>query len=415
MTLLPLGQVENAAPGRYEIKILELRHATDQELQAGKNREVLKARGLALLLEVIDTFQQVRLPQTRVRAQVQTAQLLWASDEKRASKLMADAIDGVKEYLDKVDTDDQDYDQTYSFAMQLRQEVLQALAPHDPEMALSFLRSTRTLINPNAGQNNGQPNQELQFELQLASQITAADPKRAFQIAEDSLKKGYSSSLLDTLARLRTTDPELAARLAKEIAAKLQGDKLLKSPEAAMLAVNLLRFVRSPSRRNQTATTSAAPANIPLLSEQEYGDLFQKTLAEGLSYSAPPTNNYSPERNAAQNILNSFKSMGSEIEGLAPGSTAAVEEGQSNSILLPTRKALSGSSIKTQLTAALWKRRWKQPARHRERSRSTLSAGCRKSRSRRRLRPRPPNPHGPRLECSPAPVCVGQYRSASDL
>ena len=215
----PLNQIENPPPGRYEIKILELRHATAQELQAGKNRAVLKAKGLALLPEVIDTLQQVRLPQTRVRAQVQTAQLLWSSDEKRASKLIGDAIDGVKEYLASVDADDEEYYQSYSFAMQLRQEVLQALAPHDPELALSFLRSTRTLIDPNAGQNNGQRNQELQFELQLAGQITAADPKRAFQIAEDSLKQGYSSSLVDTLARLRTSDPELAAKLAKEIAA----------------------------------------------------------------------------------------------------------------------------------------------------------------------------------------------------
>src|SRR2546426_4280875 len=325
--ITPLDQVENAPSGRYEIKILELRHATDQELQAGKNREVLKAKGLALLLEVIDTVPQVRLPQTRVRAQVQSAQLLWGSDEKRASKLIADAIDGVKEYLAKVDADEEDYYQSYAFAMELRQEGLHALAPHDPEMALSFLRSTRTLIiNPDAGQNNSQQNQELQLEIELASQITAADPKRAFQIAEDSLKKGYSYNLLDTLARLRTTDAELAAKLTREIAAKLKGDKLLRSPEAAMLAVNLLRFVRSPSRSNQTTTTSAAPASIPLLSEQEYRDLFQKTLAEGLSYSAPPTNNYSPERNAAQNILNSFQAMSSEMEGIAPGSTAAVEK-----------------------------------------------------------------------------------------
>src|SRR5882672_5381779 len=47
----PLGQMENFAPGRYEIKIVELRRATDQELQASNNQEVLKARGLALLTE----------------------------------------------------------------------------------------------------------------------------------------------------------------------------------------------------------------------------------------------------------------------------------------------------------------------------------------------------------------------------
>src|SRR6266850_195475 len=43
----PLGGYENAS-GRYEIKIVELRKATEQELQAGKSQEVLKASGLAL-------------------------------------------------------------------------------------------------------------------------------------------------------------------------------------------------------------------------------------------------------------------------------------------------------------------------------------------------------------------------------
>jgi hypothetical protein len=322
----PLDQFEDTPPGRYEIKILELRHATEQELQAGKNQEVLKTRGLALAAELAETLQQIHLPQTRVRAQAQTAQLLWKSDEKLAAKLIADAIEGVKEYLANVDIGDQNYYQSYGLAMQLRQEVLQVLAPHDPELALSFLRSTRTLTNPEAGLHNGQQNQELQFELSLAGQITAKDPKRALQLAEDTLKNGYSSSLIDTIVRLRATDPESAVKLAKELAAKLQGEKLLENQEAANLAVSLLRIGRLAARRNQTPTTAAASPDMPLLSEQEYKDLFEKTLADGLSYSAAPSNVYSPERNAAQNILGSLKSMTPEMEGYAPGSVEAVEK-----------------------------------------------------------------------------------------
>ncbi len=324
----PLDQFEDTPPGRYEIRILELRHATEQELQAGKNQELLKTRGLALAAELAETLQQIHLPQTRVRAQAQTAQLLWKSDEKLAAKLIADAIEGVKEYLAKVEIGDQDYYQSYGMAMQLRQEVLQVIAPHDPELALSFLRSTRTLTNPEAGLHNGQQNQELQFELSLASQITAKDPKRALQIAEDTLKNGYSSNLTDTIVRLRATDPESAVKLAKELAAKLQGEKLLENQEASNLAVSLLRIGRLATRRNQTpAPTTAAPSpDMPLLSEQEYKDLFEKTLADGLSYSAAPSNVYSPERNAAQNILASLKSMTPEMEGYARGSVEAIEK-----------------------------------------------------------------------------------------
>lgn len=322
----PLGQFENIPPGRYEIKIVELRHATEQELQAGKNMEVLKAKGLALVLEIAETIPQIRRPQTRARAQLQVAQLLWTTDEKRAAKLAAEACEGVKEFVANIDIGDQDYYQSYQMAMQLRREVLQVLTPHDPEMALDFLRSTRTLTNPEGGQNNDQLNQELQLELSIANQIVAMDPKRAFQMAEDSLKKGYPSSLVEIISRLRTTDPEAATKLAQDIASKLETEKLLQNPAAANLAVNLLRLFRVPARRNQADGGSAPPANVALLSEQQYQDLFRKALAEGLSYSVPATNSYSPERNSAQNILNSLKFMTSDMESFAPGSMAALEK-----------------------------------------------------------------------------------------
>ncbi|HAF23728.1 MAG TPA: hypothetical protein DCK93_12615 [Blastocatellia bacterium] len=324
----PLGQFENVPPGRYEIKIVELRRATEQELQAGKNQELLKARGLALLREVADSLSEIRLPQTRVRAQLQTSQLLWPSDEKLAAKLVGDAMEGVREYLASVDTLDQDYYQTYQLAMQLRQEVVQVLGQHDPETALGFLRTTRTLTSPEAGQNNSQWDQELQLELSLASQITARDPKRAVQLAENTLKKGYSSSLIEIISRLRATEPELAAKLAKEIAAKLQGEKLLKNQEASNLAIMLLRVANSPVRKYQTSISASPPAKTEttLLSEQEYKDLFEKTLAEALSYNAPPSNYYSPEKNSAQNILNSLRSMTPEMTVYAPASLAVVEK-----------------------------------------------------------------------------------------
>jgi hypothetical protein len=323
----PLGQTANISPGRYEIKVVELRNATEQELQAGKNQELLKARGLSMLTELAGSFDQIRLPQTRVRAQLQASQLLWTANEKLATQLARDAMEGVKEYLASVDTADQDYYQAYGTAMQLRQEVVQVLGTRDPELALEFVRATRTLTNPDSRQDYGRGDQELQLELSLGIQIASRDPNRAIQIAEDTLKRGYSSSVVEIVNRLRTSDPELAAKLAKQIAAKLQGEKLLKNPEASNLAINLLRVAHSPARRYRPAADGAPPVKeIALLSEQEYKDLFEKTLAEALAYDAPLSNYYSPERNSAQNILNSLKSMAPELTGFAPASVAVVEK-----------------------------------------------------------------------------------------
>src|SRR5437016_342225 len=104
----PLGGYENPS-GRYEIKIVELRKATEQELQAGKNQEVLKAKGLGLLIEATQAFPQLHRAQTRAAFQIRAAQLLWGSDEKRASKLMEQAIESVREFISDIDSSEQEY------------------------------------------------------------------------------------------------------------------------------------------------------------------------------------------------------------------------------------------------------------------------------------------------------------------
>jgi hypothetical protein len=321
----PLEHQENTSAGRYGIKVLELRAATKEELESGENLEALKAKGLALLIEVSEGLRQIRLPETRVRAQIQAATLLRGADEKRAAKLIEEAIAGIREYMSGVDEGDQNYYQSYQSAMQLRGEVLQYLTPHDPELALSFLRSTRTLTDPQAGQGGGQPNQELQLELTIASQIAAKAPKRTLQLAEESLNKGYSYNLIDTINNLRATDPEAAARLAGKIAAKLRGENLLRNQEAAQLVVNLLR-ITSPTAADERRQADGAAAPPPLLTEQEYRELFGKTLSAGLSYTQPAANYYSAERNSAQNILTSIVSMTAEMERYAPGKAAELEK-----------------------------------------------------------------------------------------
>jgi hypothetical protein len=191
-------------------------------------------------------------------------------------------------------------------------------------MALNFLRATRTLSPPEALRFSGQGNQELQLELLLASQIIAADPKRAFQMAEDTLKRGASPSLNDTLNRLRSKDPDLAAKLAHDIAAKLMNERLLTNQEAAYLASGFLQIVRLGGRRQLGGGEGAA--NTSLISEDEFRDLFQRVLTEALSYSPPAVNLYNNERNLAQNLLGTLKQMSADLQRYAPDRAAALEK-----------------------------------------------------------------------------------------
>lgn len=322
IVVTPLEVAENESSGRYEIKVLELRPASGAELESIKKIEAAKTKSRALLSELAGGLQQLRLPETRVRLQIQAAQLLLSSDEKLAGKLMDDAAEGVREYLAGVETDDHSYYQNYQHAIQLRNEVVMGLATRNPEAALNFLRSTRTLVDPNQGP--GSEDQEQRLELALAAQVATKNSKLALRIAEESLKKGYSYSLVQTLLLLQTTDREAASKLAVQIADKLQNENLLKNPAAANIVFNLLQMARPSITTNQTTAGGSEEAKPPLLPEQKYRELFGKALSSALSYVS--TDTYSNERNSAQNLLNSIKSLTPEMERYAPDKIQLVEK-----------------------------------------------------------------------------------------
>jgi hypothetical protein len=311
--------MDNAAPGRYEIRITEIRKATEQELQAGNNEEQLKTKGRALLAQAIEIFPQVHRPEARANFQSKAAQLLWDTDQKQAVKLFQQAIDSVKEFIEALDPVDQNYDQQFYMAQQLRQELVNVLTSRDPNLALQFLRSTRGLVSPQ-GSAAAQAKQEQQLELSLIQQLAAKDPARAFEMAEDSLKAGTSSSLTNVINQLRAKDAELAARLAHDVAAKLQDERFLQNAEAGFLAINFLRIARL---QPGNVAGSATPA---LLSEDEYRDLFLKTVSEALAYQPPNAYSYTAERNVALNLLSSLTQMNNEVQAYAPDKKAALDE-----------------------------------------------------------------------------------------
>ncbi len=201
----PLNPGETPA-GRYIIKIVELREASEQEIKDSKSLEAVKAKGLALLVDLEDTIAQIRSPQTRIRTQLQAAQLLAESDEKRSSKWLADAMAGLKELIASVDANDPRFNEYFPMIWQLRYEIVQLLAARDPDAALNFLYATVPLPNPSA-RNRYYGMEESMLELTIANQIGRDDPKRALQIARRSLKGGYSTNLLGTVSQLRTSKP----------------------------------------------------------------------------------------------------------------------------------------------------------------------------------------------------------------
>jgi hypothetical protein len=315
----------NPSSGHFQIKLVELRQATEQEIKASKNQEVVKAKGIALLFELEGLIAQIKSPFMRIKAQLEAAQLLWSSDEKRAAKYFADATNGFKEYLTSVDVNSEQYPQQYAQMSQLRFEMIQVLAARDPDAALNFLYSTVPPANPNG---NPQENleQESMLELTIANQIMLTDPNRTMKIARRNLKKSYSTNLLSVVSSLRQKNPELASELANEIASKLLTEKLLSKADAASLAIGLIRFGQVPVRRGQAVNLNGNAARVALLPDGQYRELLQKALTEALSFSQPPSRSYTPERDAAWNLLSGLQQFGSELDLLMTGGAAAVEK-----------------------------------------------------------------------------------------
>ena len=321
----PLNSLD-VSTGQIEIKLLELRPATEQEIKASKNQEAGKAKGLALLVDLEGLIGEIKSPLTRIKAQLQAAQLLWSSDEKRASRYFADATTTLKELIASLDSDSERYPQQFQNITELRLQIIQILTERDPDAALSFIYSTKLPPNPYEQNRRVDSTQEGLLEISIANRLARTDANRAIQIARQSLKTHYSVNLVGTVGLLRQTNPELAAQFAGEIASKLLNEKLLSKPEAASVVINLLRFSQNSLQRGPVPSADGNTTRIPILTEVQYRELLQKAVTEALSFSRTPSGTYSRERDAALNLLYGLRQFGPELDSVANGSAAAVQK-----------------------------------------------------------------------------------------
>lgn len=249
---------------------------TEQQRKAKKE---LEQKALGLLDEIIKDTQNFRVAENRLRLKAYAASLLWKHDEARARAIFKETLAGVVDLLNNQDNDESPSTRLFPGATELRREVVQMLSAHDARMARDFLRATRQLAS-RAGRD-GEPNNDLQIEYSLASQITESDPKQALELAEESLSKGFSYELINTLRLLQSKDPEAAAKLAGEIVTKLRSETLMAAnEEAASVAFNLLSLVFDSSVESTGKDGKKAE---PLLSQQGMRDLMDINVTLALN------------------------------------------------------------------------------------------------------------------------------------
>lgn len=299
------------------------------------NRSEREKRTLALVDEIIDEAQSLRLPENRIRIGMALAGSLWSRDEKRARSLWNGAADGLRELKAAIDGGDPEYLNQTQLPQQLRQEIAQIAASHDPKLAVEFLRATR-VDSPSRPPNSGLTNLEANLEMRVAAQIAAKDPSEALSLAEDSLKITLDYEALSLLYNLQSQQKAVAERFLEDI---LDGIRTygIGNSSATPVALSLLN---TWIENNRAAKDPSAPRTTPNLSLSNFDEGTARELSnmiiDALLSNAPARTVSAYDRKLEFDgrsalypgqifgMLQQLKPMLPDIERLAPGRMAAL-------------------------------------------------------------------------------------------
>ena len=307
---------------------LPLVRAQVDNKEKAEQQQQLEKSALKLLDEVIFSAESLKLPENRSYVLATAADLLWHRDEKRARTLFWEALAALNlpEYVEvklpvaqegnnsaraapsngstKEGLEDQN---KYYARIETRRALLQKVAAHDPQLALDMMRSTRQGPPPLVpGTVQFDPDADLEQELTYAA--VANDPKRALQLAHESLAKGLTYQLLNLLRQVNQKDQDAGTQLAGDIIAKLDTENF-SNDFAPFFAVQLLQLSRT-SGAVLVATTSENLSFTRLkLDDQQKQHLVEMLTNAALSvtggnilatirYVMPEIEQYMPDRAA---------------------------------------------------------------------------------------------------------------------
>lgn len=282
----------------------------------------LERKALSLLDEVVDGAQMLKRAENRIHIQAIAANLFWTRDEKRARALYKEAMKGLGEMMSSLDTSDPQYESLVQAPAQLRQEILQMIAAHDPQLALEFVRATRQPPSSRPDSGYAPTSNELQIELDLACRVARDDPKLALQIAEENMSKGISSTITGLISEIMNKDREGAYKLSNALIRRLRAENLLTNEESASTAASLLGVLNQPGIEGSTPQNSSKES-APVVSAQAYQELLEMVVTTALK--APLRDKINGnERNIAQTCLAVLEPMLPQVERSAPSQALAL-------------------------------------------------------------------------------------------
>ncbi|HET6892359.1 MAG TPA: hypothetical protein VFH31_14755 [Pyrinomonadaceae bacterium] len=306
----------------------ENKPSTPTEEEQQKEKADKEKKAFALLEQVVEEAQMLRLPENRARIQIGAADMLWKRDQGRARSLFALAADSIAEMMRPGATNAgleerrRGPNQNGS-AFQLRQELVLTVAKYDAPLAYQLLAATKPTTLSTDGRNQGFGSED-NLEQRLLAEIAALDPKLALQNAEQMLDKGqYARSLTELLVQLQAKDKEAAARLEDKIVKRLQSANMLSSVDAGNLALGLLR----PGPRvvaNSASGAAATPNNSgQVLAPSSYSALLSSVIDAALRATPQPAGSRNQGRVRGQSSGPIVRSGEGRVVNTANETTAA--------------------------------------------------------------------------------------------
>lgn len=185
----------------------------------------LREKAFKLLDSLADQLGSLQSAENRARIGSNIAESIWSHDEERARNLFRLAGEDIKLGLQQ--SKDAQNSQAFAVYQKLREDNVERIAKHDPELALAVLKETFPAVVEAAREPGEEvPDQiarrEHELELRLAQQIGVRNVDVAVKLARQSLENGFSDDLLLLLIRVNAKNREQAQSLYKDIVRKLR-------------------------------------------------------------------------------------------------------------------------------------------------------------------------------------------------
>src|SRR2546423_69600 len=133
-----------------------------------------------------------------------------------------------------------------------------------------------------------QPVDETDLEQEIAFAAAANDPKRALQIAHESMAKGLTFQILNLLNQVMQKDQDTGTQLAAEIIAKLKTENFSTSTFAPYIAIQLLQSARTDGAVLTASFSLNSSFKRLKLDDDEKQDLVDMLTNAALNATKPP-------------------------------------------------------------------------------------------------------------------------------